>query len=260
MTLLASFASQPGLLYRSIRVEIQAHHAGTVLGLFWIVLGPFLLLALYTLIYAVIFDVRMPGLSRSEYILNVFSGLVLFLAFSQGLSAATTALSRDRKLLFSHYPPEFIPAKAVIAAYLILLPGSVFVIAGDILLSTPSWHLVLLPVVALLQLCFSVGLGCLLALLGLVVRDLTFLIQYIVIALMIVTPIAYTPTAVPARIKPLFYFNPLYYYVSANQHLVLLNELPPRIEMVLGVVLSVIMLLVGLAVFQRARAAMMDLL
>ncbi|EXI87389.1 MAG: ABC-2 type transporter [Candidatus Accumulibacter regalis] len=260
MTLLSNFISHRRLLLRSIKVEIHAHHAGTILGLSWIVVGPFLLLALYSLIYAVIFKVKMPGLSQSEYILNVFSGLVLFLAFAQAMGATTSALSRDRKLLFSNYPPEFIPAKAAIAAYLIVLPGSAFVIAGDVLLSTPSWHLLLLPVVALLQLCFSVGLGCLLSLLGIVMRDITFLIQYIVIALMIVTPIAYTPDSVPARVKPLLYLNPIYYHVSANQHLILLNELPPMIEIVLGTSISITMLLVGIWVFRRARVAMMDLL
>jgi lipopolysaccharide transport system permease protein len=260
MKLLGNFIEHRGLLLRSVQVEIRTHHAGTILGLSWIVVGPFLLLALYTLIYAVIFRVQMPGLSRPEYILNVFSGLVLFLAFAQAMGATTSALGRDRKLMFSSYPPEFIPAKAAIAAYLIMLPGTAFVIAGDFLLSSPSWHLLLLPVVALLQLCFSIGLGCVLSLLGLVMRDMTFLIQYIVMALMIITPIAYTPDLVPARIKPLLYLNPIYYHVSANQHLVLLNKLPPTIEIVLGVGLSITMLLAGIWVFRRARVAMMDLL
>ena len=65
---------------------------------------------------------------------------------------------------------------------------------------------------------------------------------------------------VPAKIKPLLYLNPLYYYVSANQHLILLNRLPPMIEIVLGTVMSIGMFLLGVWVFKRARMAMMDLL
>lgn len=258
--LLENFLGRRSLLWRAVKVEIRSQHAGTVLGLSWIVLGPFLLLALYALIYAVIFDVHMPGLSRPEYILNVFSGLVLFLAFSQAMAASTTALDRERKLVFSSFPAEFIPAKAVIVAYLVLLPASAFVVVGDALWSRPSWHLLLLPVVALLQLAFSIGLGCLLSLLGLVMRDIGFLVQYIVIALLVVTPIAYTPDMVPAGLKPLFYANPLFYYVSANQHLILLNTLPPTVEMALGAALSLAMFALGLWVFRRARLAMMDLL
>jgi len=258
--LLDNFLGKRDLLLRSIRVEIRAQHAGTVLGMAWIVLGPLLLLSLYALIYAVVFDVRVPNFSRSEYILNVFSGLVLFIAFSQAMSTATTALNKEQKLIFSNFPSEFIPTKSVAVAYLVLLPSTVFVVLGDVVFSQASWHLLLLPVVAILQLAFSIGLGCLLSLLGLVMRDISFLIQYIVIAILIVTPIAYTPDMVPAKVKPLLYLNPLYYYVSANQHLILLNQLPPMIEIVLGTTMSIVMFLVGLWMFKRARMAMMDLL
>lgn len=255
-----NFLGKRELLLRAIMVEIRAQHAGTLLGMAWIVLGPLLLLSLYSLIYAVVFDVRVPNFSRSEYILNVFSGLVLFIAFSQAMSASTTALSKEQKLIFSNFPSEFIPTKSVAVAYLVLLPATVFVVLGDAVFSRASWHLLLLPVVAILQLAFSIGIGCLLSLLGLVMRDISFLIQYIVIAVMIVTPIAYTPDMIPQKIKPLLYLNPLYYYVSANQHLILMNDLPPAIEVVIGAAMSVAMFLFGIWVFKRARMAMMDLL
>lgn len=260
MRLIENFVYRRELLLRSILIEVRAQHAGTVLGMTWIVLGPFLLLSLYALIYAVVFDVRLPSFSRSEYVLNVFSGLVLFIAFSQAMTAATNALSKEHKLIFSNFPSEFIPTKAVAVSYLVLLPATFFVILGDITFSDPSWHLLLLPVVALLQFAFSIGLGCLLSLIGLVMRDVGFMIQYIVIALLVVTPIAYTPDMIPAQIKPLLFLNPLYYYVSANQHLILMNSLPPIIEMVIGTGISIAMFLFGVWMFKRARLAMMDLL
>lgn len=248
------------LLLRSILVEIRAQYAGTILGMAWIVVGPFLLLGLYGLIYSVIFNVRVPNFSVYEYILNVFSGLVLFIAFSQSMSASTMALVVDKKLIFSNFPTEFIPFKTVAVSYLVIVPATLFVVVGDFALSQPTWHLMLLPFVGLLQLAFSIGLGFLLSLVGLVMRDVSFLIQYLVIAILIVTPIAYTPDMVPDSIKPLLYLNPLYYYVSANQHLILMNQMPPMLEIGLGAAMSVFMFLVGLFVFKRARVAMMDLL
>jgi lipopolysaccharide transport system permease protein len=78
--------------------------------------------------------------------------------------------------------------------------------------------------------------------------------------MLVVTPIAYTPDMIPASIKPLLYLNPLYYFVSANQHLILMNTLPPLIEVGLGSALAISMLLVGVVLFKRARMAMLDLL
>lgn len=248
------------LLLRAVGVELRTQHAGTVLGLIWVVLGPLLLLALYTVIYAVVFEIRVPALTRIEYVLNVFSGLILFLAFSQALSAASSSLIRDRKVLFSSFPAAFIPIKSVIVAYVILLPATVFVVLGDVAFSRPTWTLILVPIVAFLQLLFSIGIGFLLAVLSLVIRDITFVLQYVVVALLVATPIAYTPDMIPAHLKSLLYVNPLFYFVSANQHLILLNRLPPPQVIVPAVALAFAFFLGGLWVFGRARSALIDLL
>lgn len=246
------------LLLRSVRVELRTQYAGTIFGLFWIILGPLLLLALYTIVYGVIFRIRAPNFTRAEYIINVFSGLVLFLAFAQALAVSATSMARDRKLLFSSFPAEFIPAKAVIVSYVMLIPATAFVILGDVVFSQPSWTLVWVPVVGVMQMLFTIGLGMMIALATLAIRDINFLIQYIVIALLIITPIAYTPDMIPDRIRPLLYLNPLYYFVSANQHLILLNRLPPLEEVLLGLAVTVLFFLGGIRAFQRGRAVVAD--
>ena len=246
------------LLLRSVQVELRTQYAGTLIGLAWIVVGPLLLLALYTLVYAVIFEVRVPNFTRAEYIINVFSGLVLFLAFAQALAVSASSMTKDRKLLFSSFPAEFIPAKAVIVAYVMLIPATAFVVLGDVVFSKPSLTLLWVPVVGVMQLLFTIGLGMMFALATLAIRDINFVIQYLVIALLIVTPIAYTPDMIPDRLRPLLYLNPLYYFVSANQHLILLNRLPPVEEVVLGTLVTALFFLGGIWVFQRGRAVVAD--
>lgn len=251
---------QRRLLGRSVRVELRTQYAGTMLGLIWVALGPLLLLSLYATIYTVIFNVRVPAFSQYEYVLYVFCGLVPFLAFAQSLPASSGAMLKERKLLFSTFPAEFIPTKAVIVAYLIVIPATIFVVIGDIFFSEPTWHLFLVPIVLVMQLLFSIGLGCMLALLTLVVRDINFLLQYVVIALLIVTPIAYTPDMIPGRLETLLYVNPLFYFVSANQHLILLNTLPPPTVMIVGTTLALTFFFGGLFLFRRAKVVLIDLL
>lgn len=248
------------LLIRAVAVDLRSQHAGTVLGLTWVVLGPLLLLALYTVIYFVVYNVRVSSMTRAEYVLNVFAGLVPFLAFAQSLTASASSIGKERKLLYSSFPFEFVPMKAVISANLVVIPATVFIVIGDIAFSTPSWTLLLLPVVALAQLVLSIGIGFFLSAVALVLRDINFLIQYIIIALLVVTPIAYTPDMIPAELKPLLYVNPLFYFVSANQHLILLNTLPPWDITVIGMLLSVGFFFGGFWFFHRVRATLVDLL
>ncbi len=256
---LSNFIKKPKILLRGIKVEMQAQHAGTILGLAWIIIGPFILLTLYAVIYSLIFKLRTTGLSLPEYILNMFSGLVLFVAFSQGMSAGSSALNKNQKLIFSNFPTEFIPSQSVAVAYTVLIPSSFFVIMGDILVSKPSFHLLFVPIVGILQFLFSLGIGFLLALIGLVMRDIEFIIQYITTALIVVTPIAYTPEMIPNQLIPLLGLNPLYYYVTASQYLIVLNKFPPLNFSILTLLISLITFFGGLWIFSRAKMAMMDL-
>ncbi len=83
---------------------------------------------------------------------------------------------------------------------------------------------------------------------------------FLVIALFVATPIAYTPDMIPEKIKPILYCNPLYYYVSANQHLILMNKFPPIVEIVCLIIISTFVFFAGLWIFKRARVAMLDLI
>ena len=252
--------AERALLRRSVLAEARALYAGTALGVFWFVFGPILLLGLYSLIYAVIFRVRIPDFTVEEYIINVFSGLVPFLAFANALSSSTAALRKDQKLLLSSFPPEYIPIRAVLVSYIMLLVGLILVFAGDALLSKPAWTLLLVPVVAVLQLMLSVGLGMILSVIALVIKDIQFLIQYIVIALLIVTPIAYTPSMIPPQLSFLMYANPLFYYINSYQNLILLNEFPNMNIIIGSVIIALASFFFGLFLFVRARPVLNELL
>lgn len=70
------------------------------------------------------------------------------------------------------------------------------------------------------------GIVWLLSLAALVVRDIQHFIQYAVMMLAVITPIAYTPTMVPGSLQVLIYVNPLSYFVISMQYLMILNRLP----------------------------------
>lgn len=249
------------LFFRSVINELRSMYAGTLLGLVWIVFGPVLMLIIYTVIYAVIFQVRVPNFTIQEYILNVFSGLVPFLAFAQGLSAGTGSLKSGRSLFFNmNYPTELIAPKYVFVAYVMLPVGMLMTLAGDAIVSELSWWWLGVPVIMLLQLMFSVGVAYYLSLISLVIRDIQFMIQYLMMALLVITPIAYTPDMISGKLATLLYVNPLFYYVYSYQHLILLNSPPPMDVLVTALVISVVTFVTGFLFFQRARGALSDLL
>ena len=249
------------IFVRTVLSDIRAMYSGMTFGLLWIVLGPMLLLALYSVIYTLIFNVRLPNFTVQEYVLNLFAGLVPFLAFAQALGSSASALKTGRKLLSNvHFPPEFVPIKAVAVAYVTLPVGLVITFLGDVGLSTPTSTWLLVPIVALLQILFSMGLAYFVSLISLVFRDIEILIQYIMISLLILTPIAYTPDMVPKSIFVLMYANPLFYFVFSYQNLILANTLPPAPVLIGGLTISLGTFLLGFWFFHRTRRYLSDLI
>ncbi len=80
----------------------------------------------------------------------------------------------------------------------------------------------------------------------------------VTIALLIATPIAYTPEMVPPALRLLIYVNPLAYFVVSYQHILVLGELPQPEILVGAIVLGVVPFCGAFHVFQRAKRTFFD--
>ena len=147
------------LLASMTRVELGKRHAGSILGMVWVILQPALLLSVYLFVYMVVFQYRFPGFSRIDYVLYVFCGLVPYLGFMEALTTGALSIKQNMHLVKNvMLPIELIPVRSVIVGM-----ASQFVsIALVLLLVTAngvlSWHVLWLPAVVVLQVMWLVGL------------------------------------------------------------------------------------------------------
>lgn len=73
------------MLWATTLADIQSRYAGSVLGMFWLVIYPILMLTAYSVVYVFIFQVRLEQITTPQYVMLIFSGLIPFLGFSEGL-------------------------------------------------------------------------------------------------------------------------------------------------------------------------------
>ncbi len=121
-----------------------------------------------------------------------------------------------------------------------------------------KWTIVLLPLVWILHLMALTGVVWVLSLVGLVFRDLQNIVHLTLLVLMIASPIAYTPAMVPARMRLLLTLNPLAYFVTAYQHVLVLGKVPSWPFSLVLVVMSVGLFLGGGYFFGRAKKVLID--
>ena len=180
------------------RVELAKRHAGSVLGMAWVVLQPALLLSVYVFVYMVVLRMRFEGFSRFDYVLYVFCGLVPYLGFMEALTTGVLSIKQNIHLVKNvMLPIELIPIRTVIVGM-----ASQFVSIGLVLLlvaadGSLSWHVTLLPVVVVLQVMWLAGLTWVLSSVAVALPDITYFINLFVFLLMFLSPIGYRPDMVP---------------------------------------------------------------
>ena len=246
-------------LWRSTRADIRAHYAGSLLGAAWIFVAPLLLLAIYGIVYLEIYGIKAPGMSSNRYVLYIFAGLVPYLATADSLTKGANSIATDRSLLTNTvFPIDLAPVKAVLTALPILLAGSAVVVIGAAGVGTLHWTAVLLPVVLALHVLALTGLNWFLSLVTVVVRDVLYILTVVLVMLLVLSPIAYTPAMVPSGWGFVLAINPFAWFVLSYQRILVLGQAPSPL-LWLGIVGAGIGLFIaGERFFTWAKRVAMD--
>jgi ABC-type polysaccharide/polyol phosphate export permease len=114
--------------------------------------------------------------------------------------------------------------------------------------------------IILLQLLFSVGMGMLFSALLPYVRDLGQVLSQVLAGLFFLSPIIYSMEAVHGKIKILFQFNPLTYFIVSYHKIILLREIPDFFDISVIVLLTAGALACGFYAFNRLKEGFPDVL
>lgn len=249
------------LLSRVVFGDLRARYAGSVVGMAWIVAYPVAFLGVYSLVYMTIFQVRVPGLSSSEYILMLFAGLVPFMAFSEALNAGVTSLTANTGLIRNTlFPAELLPVKAVLSAQPTLLVGLLMILGGTACLGRITFWVLLVPLLWGLQLSFALGIAWVLSCVNIYLRDLQSITGVILLMLMTLSPIAYSPEMAPARLKPFLVLNPLYGMILCYQDCLVFGRMPDPIRLAVWSTLALLTGALGFQFFLKVKRSFFDAL
>jgi lipopolysaccharide transport system permease protein len=251
--------SRRDILIRTTVIELRRKYAGSLIGITWLLLGPVMLMSLYTIIYGVVFKLKPQELSSSEYVVYILSGLVPFLGFSEALTSGTSSLSGQRDILLnSVFPAELVPLRSVLIALSAPTVGLVIVLLADAVIGHFTFWNILVPVVLFFLILFILGVVWVLSLVDLVLKDVSQLLAYVTMVALIASPIAYTPSMLPPGFSVLIWLNPLSYFVIAFQSLIVFDRFPPPAAAIGCVVLGVGSFTIGSYMFQRTKTAFFD--
>ncbi len=236
-------------------------HAGSLLGLGWIALGPLLILGIYALIYLEVFRVRSTFLSLTgpAYVVYIFCGLVPYLATAEAMSRGVASVITNKAVLNNTvYPIDLTPVQAALAAQSVMVVGMPLVILGAILTGHAHATLVAVPIVWALNIIWLIGVNWLIAMLNVAFRDLQNLLTAVLMILLVASPFAYTAAMVPHSVRLILYLNPFAYFVIAYQQLIMLGRVPDAWHSAVLVLMPTLTFALGSWFFAKAKGALLD--
>ncbi|MGF1531033.1 MAG: ABC transporter permease [Puniceicoccaceae bacterium] len=207
------------LIFQFSRRSIQARHKGSFLGAGWTVLNPLLLMCLYSFVFGVIFNGRYGAFEDEtalDYALGVFLSLTLFQLLAEVFGVSITLIVSNGNLVKKVVLPlQVLPVAAVGAAVYHFLIGLILVFVAVVVFEgVPGPEALFFPLLIFPVVFLALGVAWFFSALGVYIRDLGQLVQFLSLTLMYSSAIFYSQQMVPEGIWQVLRWNPLVHIVE----------------------------------------------
>ena len=245
----------------SIKTEFRAQFIRSRLGGLWMILQPLSQVLIIAFVLSAVMSAKLPGVTNKyAYSIYLMSGMLGWSLFTEILSRCTSLFIENGNLLKKVCFPKITLPLIVTGRALVnnvLLFAAILVIFG-LLGHWPGITLIYLPVVTILMLLLALGLGLMLGVLNVFIRDIGQIVPIALQLLFWFTPIVYMIKIIPEKYAHLLKLNPLVPIIHAYQSILLFNQPPPWQSLGYVFILSLLLLGVSLVLFRKASPEMVD--
>jgi lipopolysaccharide transport system permease protein len=247
------------LLFYLIWREIQGAYRQTALGLSWLFLRPAINMILLSFVFGAI--VQVPS-DDVPYPLFSLSALLPWGYFSNSVLRASRSLVDNMHVISKVYFPRMIIPIAGSMSGLVDLGASfiVFFVTLFFYRMPIRWEAVFLPIYIVVAIAFALAVGLWLATLSVKYRDVSFAVNFLIQALMYLSPVIYPVSMVPDALKFIYQLNPMTGVIQGFRWCLLGLGEPAGLAFYISILIVIILLISGAYVFRRTERTIVDLL
>ena len=113
--------------------------------------------------------------------------------------------------------------------------------------------LLLLPTILLLMALFTTGYTLLFSSLTVYARDVQYILSSVSMVFFFMTPMYFLADSVSGMLGNVIWLNPFTYYIEAFHSMVYFGEIPEMKVLLMCIILPLVSMMLGLAVFRRLK-------
>ena len=247
----------------SVKNDFLIRFSQSKLGTVWVVLNPLFQVLIYSLVLSNIMRARIEGIdSPFSFAIYLMSGMLAWSLFSEIIEKSLRLFIENATIIKKiNFPKVSISAIMLCASllnnfFLFISIVLIFAVIGHSFTINILFILLLATTIAL----FALGIGLILGILNVFIRDVAQITPILLQILFWFTPIVYPENIIPERFVSYIKINPLYSIVT-SYHNVLLYGKPPNMGPIFHLwILSLILMFIGLKLFRKAGPEMADVL
>ncbi|WP_311471848.1 ABC transporter permease [uncultured Actinomyces sp.] len=261
------------LLYNLTMRELRGKYKGTALGWGWSLVNPLMTAAIYTLVFSTIMKVAPPTAANgsSNYTLFLLCGLLPWTFMTTCITGGMGALVGNANLIKKTYFPRRLLLVSNTGAALVNHLIEMLVLAVLLLI----WRVNVLPwivpilLIELLLAVFGLGLALMLSVINVYFRDTTHFVGIFIQLWFYATPVIYPITLVTQGRDPtswvhrwhvldIYQANPALYFIETIKDMLYTGAMPAWTHFVYAVVIALVTLWIGNAVFGRLEGRLAE--
>lgn len=236
------------LLKTNVQKEIRGKYKGSFLGVLWSFLNPLLMVLVYALVFPYIMRTNVDN-----YLVYLITGVIPWNFFTTCITTGCNCVWINGGIIKKvYFPREILPISVVTAGLINFLISCViillFVLFGGIGFSI---QLLWLPLIAIIQSALSLGLLFILSAINVYVRDIEYLVGFLLNLLFYATPILYTADMFPESIRWVLYLNPMTTIIESYRNVFYYQQSPALTSLMIVFAVSFMILIIGYLIFKK---------
>ncbi|MCH5166316.1 MAG: ABC transporter permease [Erysipelotrichales bacterium] len=240
------------LLKSNVKKDIRGKYKGSFLGVLWSFVSPLLM----TLVYAIVFPYLMRGAGYEHYTTFLVIGILPWTWFTTSIAQGTwTIIGNGAIIKKVYFPREILPISIVTSGVINFLISCV-IIALFLIFSGIGFsiYILFLPLVILAQYLLTLGIIFITSAVNVYIRDLEYIINFIIQMLFYGTPILYSLdmfSNAPVVIKTLIELNPMATIITSYRDILYWGNMPHLKSILFVILFSLVLCVFGLAIFRK---------
>lgn len=196
------------LLYFLVWRDIKVRYKQTFVGIGWAILQPLIAMVIVTAVFGR--GARLPS-EGVPYPLFAYAGLLAWTFFANAVFSSSNSIVGNAPLITKIYFPRLlVPVGAVVARFVDFAVAFLLLVGLMVWYGTPfTANLLILPLLVVVTMVLALACGLWLSALNVKYRDVNVALPHVLQFVMFATPVFYSSTMLPGRLRWLARLNPL---------------------------------------------------